>query len=194
MRIVEDNAYAGLLEDYVVSKKLTVIPELCSGCRTCELVCAIKHFGVNNPKKAAIRVMITYPHPVLRMPVVCSQCRMPTCAQACPVGALKWVDGVVYLDEEDCASCYKCVEVCPFGAIYAHDDCDYPIKCDLCGGDPECVKKCPKGALRLIPTAALGESKRLNNVLSYAQMKEIEFYEKGEKKIIRYAEVGKEEL
>jgi Fe-S-cluster-containing hydrogenase component 2 len=63
----------------------------------------------------------------------------------------------------------------------------------MCGGDPECVKKCPKGALRLIPEAALGESKRLN-ILSYTQMKEIEFYEKGEKKAIHYAEIGKEEL
>jgi Fe-S-cluster-containing hydrogenase component 2 len=62
----------------------------------------------------------------------------------------------------------------------------------MCGGDPQCVKQCPKGALRLIPEAVLGESKRLNNVLSYAQMKEIEFYEKGERKIIRYAEIGEE--
>ena len=50
-----------------MQKKLTVIPEQCSGCGICELVCAIKHFGVNNPKKAAIRVLITYPHPVVRM-------------------------------------------------------------------------------------------------------------------------------
>jgi hypothetical protein len=40
----------------------------------------------------------------------------------------------------------------------------------------------------------LGETKRLNNILSYAQMKEIEFYEDGEKKIIRYAEIDGEEL
>jgi Fe-S-cluster-containing hydrogenase component 2 len=61
-------------------------------------------------------------------------------------------------------------------------------------GDPACVKKCPKEALRLIPEAVLGETKRLNNVLSYTQMKEIEFYEKGERKVIHYAEIGKEEL
>jgi hypothetical protein len=48
--------------------------------------------------------------------------------------------------------------------------------------------------LRLIPEHALGETKRLNNVLSYTQMREIEFYEKGEKKIIHYADIGKEEL
>jgi formate hydrogenlyase subunit 6/NADH:ubiquinone oxidoreductase subunit I len=64
----------------------------------------------------------------------------------------------------------------------------------MCGGEPECVKYCPLGALRLMPEHVLGETKRLNNVLSYTQMREIEFYEKGEKKTIRYAEIGKEEL
>ena len=177
-----------------MSKRLTVVPEQCSDCRICELVCSIKHFGVNNPKKAAIRVISTYPHPVMRMPIVCSQCRQAACAEVCPSNALSWVDGVVRLDKDACMSCYKCVEACPFGAMYAHEDCEYPIKCDMCGGDPECVKNCPLGALRLLPEHALGEAKRLNNVLSYTQMREIEFYEKGEKKTIRYAEIGKEEL
>ncbi|HEY92185.1 MAG TPA: 4Fe-4S dicluster domain-containing protein [Dehalococcoidia bacterium] len=177
-----------------MSKKLMVIPEQCSGCRICELVCAIKHFGVNNPKKSAIKVLTIYPHPVVRMPIVCSQCKVPTCAQVCPVDALQRSDGVLQLDKENCISCYKCVDACPFGAIYVHEDYDLPIICDMCGGDPECVKKCPTGALRLIPESTLGEFKRLNNVLSYTQMKEIEFYEKGERKVIHYAEVGKEEL
>ena len=101
-----------------MTKKLTVIPEQCSDCRICELVCSIKHFGVNNPKKAAIRVINTYPHPVMRMPVVCSQCRVPTCAQACPTDSLRWVDGIVLLDRETCISCFKCVEACPFDALY----------------------------------------------------------------------------
>ena len=83
-----------------MAKMLAVIPELCSGCRLCELVCAARHFGVNNPRKAAVRVLVTYPHPVVRMPVVCSQCKMPVCADACPVGALRRVNGLVHLDTE----------------------------------------------------------------------------------------------
>jgi carbon-monoxide dehydrogenase iron sulfur subunit len=177
-----------------MSKRLAVIPEQCSGCGICELVCAIRHFGVNNPKKSAIRVMITYPHPVVRMPIVCSQCKLPACGRVCPADALRLENGVVQVVEENCVSCYKCVEACPFGAMYIHEDYGIPIKCDMCGGDPECVGKCPKGAIQLIPEAALGEFRRLTNVLSYAQMKEIEYYEKGEKKTIRYAEIGKEEL
>ncbi len=49
--------------------------------------------GANNPKKAALRVLITYPHPVMRLPIVCSQCKVPVCADACPVGALHRIDG-----------------------------------------------------------------------------------------------------
>ena len=175
-------------------KKIAVVPELCSGCRICELVCSIKHYGVNNPKKSAVRVMITYPHPVVRMPVLCSQCKVPVCADACPVDALTRQGGVVKLDKNTCISCMKCAEACPFGAVYAHSDIDEPIKCDMCEGEPRCVAKCPKAALRLIPEQVMGESKRMHNVLSYAHMKEIEFMEKGEKKTIHYADVGKEEL
>jgi Fe-S-cluster-containing hydrogenase component 2 len=175
-------------------KKLAVVPELCSGCRICELTCAIEHFGANNPKKSAVRVLVTYPHPVMRLPIVCSQCKVPVCAEACPVGALTRKNGVVQLDAHGCITCMKCVDACPFGAVYAHQDLDHPIKCDLCGGRPKCVDACPKGALRFIPEQSLGEAKRMNNVLSYTHMKEIEYTEKGEKKIIRYAEIGKEEL
>ncbi len=177
-----------------MARKLAVVPELCSGCRICELSCAIGHFGVNNPKKSAIRVLVVYPHPVMRLPIVCSQCKLPLCADACPVGALRRSETVVELDKAGCISCMKCVEACPFGAIFAHSDLDHPVKCDLCGGWPKCVEKCPKGALRFIPEQSLGESKRMNNVLSYTHMKEIEFTEKGEQHTIRYAEIGGEEL
>ena len=37
-----------------MAKKLAVVPELCSGCRICELICAIQHFAAANPKKSAV--------------------------------------------------------------------------------------------------------------------------------------------
>ena len=154
--------------------KLVVIPELCSGCRICELVCAIKHFGVNNPKKSAVRVLTTYPDPAMHKPVVCSQCEEPACADACPTDALQRVDGVVRLEEEKCIFCFDCVEACPFEAMFVHRDYGIPIKCDLCDGDPECIKKCPKEALRLIPETTLARFDLPDNIINYAQITELD--------------------
>ena len=84
---------------------------------------------------------------MVRIPIVCSQCKVPVCADACPGGALSRTNGIVHLDEESCISCMKCVDACPFGAIYAHSDNDYPIKCDLCKGQPACASFCPTQTL-----------------------------------------------
>ena len=46
------------------------------------------------------------------------------------------------LNEEKCIGCLACVDACPFGAIQINPDGDV-LKCDLCGGDPVCVKYCP---------------------------------------------------
>lgn len=173
-----------------MSKKVAVIPERCSGCKTCELVCALGHFGANNPKKSRIRVMVLYPHPVIRMPVVCLQCKEPKCADGCPTNAIVRKNGLVEIDEELCISCQKCVESCPFGAIFVHADVAKPFKCDLCGGAPRCVRACPKGALAFVPEHTMGQAHRLSNVLNYVHMKEVEFVEKGEKKRLRYAQIA----
>jgi len=154
--------------------KLVAIPELCSGCSICELVCAIKHFGINNPKKSAIRVLTTYPDPAISKPVVCSQCEEPACAEACPTDALSRVDGVVQLEEEKCIFCFDCVEACPFEAMYIHRDYGLPIKCDMCAGEPECVAKCPKDALRLVSEKDLAHFGLPDNILSYAQITELD--------------------
>ncbi|MCD6323879.1 MAG: 4Fe-4S binding protein, partial [Desulfurococcales archaeon] len=45
-----------------------------------------------------------------------------------------------------CIGCRECAYACPFGAINLNMVA-MPIKCDLCGGDPECVKVCPHDAL-----------------------------------------------
>lgn len=169
-----------------MNKKLVVIPERCSGCRICELVCSIKHFKVNNPKKSAIRVIVHYPHPIIRMPVVCHQCKEPKCAENCPTDAIYIKNGTVLIDEEKCISCHQCVTSCPFGAIFVHQDLKFPIKCDLCGSSPECVAACPKKALLYIPENLMGQAMRVASALKYAKLKEVEYVEKGEMKKIKY--------
>ena len=153
------------------------------------MVCAVSHFKVNNPKKGRIRIMTVYPHPVIRMPVVCNQCREPKCADGCSVNAISQVDGVVRIDPELCISCLRCVDSCPFGAMFVHEDVERPFNCDLCEGSPRCVKACPKGAIVFVPEHVLGQAHRLSNALSYAHMKEVEYVEKGEKRRLRYAEI-----
>ena len=39
---------------------------------------------------------------------------------------------------------------CPFGAISIDSGDEKLIKCDLCGGDPTCVKFCSTGALQYV--------------------------------------------
>ncbi len=173
--------------------KLTVIPERCSGCRLCELACSIKKFGVVNPKKAGVHVMVVYPAPVIRMPIFCHQCKDPKCAENCPVDAIACEDGVVKINEKECIGCEQCIISCPFGSIFTHEDMEAPFKCDLCGGEPECAKVCPTKALIYVPKHLLGQAHRMENVLKYAHMKQVEYFEKGEKKIIHYTETEKKD-
>jgi len=61
--------------------------------------------------------------------------------------------GSVTIDEEKCVGCGSCAEACPFnseGVIKPSVIAGKFIKCDLCGGDPQCVEICPTGALRYV--------------------------------------------
>ena len=142
--------------------RIVVVPERCGYCRICELVCAYVHFGVVNPRKAAIRVLSTFPNPPVNRPIVCMQCGKPPCMDACPADAIyRDEHGIVRVDPNKCIKCGNCAEACPFGAIFFHADVHHAIKCDLCGGDPQCVRYCPNQALRYLPPHELGQPQRV---------------------------------
>jgi ferredoxin len=62
---------------------------LCSGCRTCEMVCAnFNSGGRNSSSLARISVEKEYVKGDYQ-PKVCYQCADPPCLKACPVGALR---------------------------------------------------------------------------------------------------------
>jgi len=125
-----------------------VIPNMdaCVGCRSCELACSLTHHGVCNPERSAIRVLKKGLE--LDIPLVCSHgsaCAVE-CAAACPVEAISvGEDGIVNLDREACTGCGACELACPLRGVRVFDGKAY--KCDLCGGDPACVKVCNHHAL-----------------------------------------------
>ena len=59
--------------------------ELCSGCNTCRLVCALANFKEINPAKAALGIVGHFPGPGTYEIQFCDQCG--ACAEACPTGA-----------------------------------------------------------------------------------------------------------
>jgi Fe-S-cluster-containing dehydrogenase component len=48
----------------------------------------------------------------------------------------------VLVDRERCTGCGVCVERCPGSIPFLHPKDGKAVICDLCGGDPECVKVC----------------------------------------------------
>ena len=47
------------------------------------------------------------------------------------------------LDENVCVGCKVCTIACPFGTVNYNQDTGKVIKCDLCGGDPQCAEVLP---------------------------------------------------
>lgn len=135
-------------------KRLLVNAKICTGCRYCEIICSIRHERNVNPQKSRIRVssdILTGSD----TPKVCHQCGKPLCISACTVGAIQINNELhtpVILSEK-CTGCKSCIEACPFGEIFFDNERNVAIKCDLCGGDPQCVKFCR--ALPHIERAAL---------------------------------------
>jgi Fe-S-cluster-containing hydrogenase component 2 len=132
-------------------KIILVNDDVCTGCKICELACAFKKEGEFNPKKAAIHV-VNWPKDGLSVPMLCQQCKKPNCASVCPVEALtkNAETGVVELNTDLCVGCNVCISACPFGSIGRHAEMDVVIKCNHCGGSPECVRLCPTKALQYV--------------------------------------------
>lgn len=150
-------------------KVLVAVPERCTGCERCELVCSLVHFKTMSPSKSAIHVVRVH-HAPIDAPIFCVQCGL--CIDVCPVGALSRdkKTGAVIVDYGLCTGCESCVSVCPYGAITVDRAIRKAIKCDLCGGDPKCVKICPEGVLQYVDANKASYYKRL----TYASLQRVE--------------------
>ncbi|MHA1654088.1 MAG: 4Fe-4S dicluster domain-containing protein [Candidatus Thorarchaeota archaeon] len=135
-------------EVVVLQKQLMVDYTKCTGCRICEIACSARNEGVFQPSLARLRI-VKYDDLGLDIPHVCGPCEDAPCIDICPVYAMRRdpATGVVYVDHDKCILCKSCVGVCVSGVIRLDTVSMRVIKCDHCGGDPECVKVCPTGAL-----------------------------------------------
>ena len=131
-----------------MDKALIIHHEKCTGCRLCELVCAVKHDGISNPTRSRIRVM-KWEMEGLYIPMSCQQCEDAPCLNGCPVGAISRNEDLnrVEVDYDTCIGCRTCVSVCPFGAMTYNAVDRKVIKCDLCDGDPQCARFCEVKAI-----------------------------------------------
>lgn len=130
-----------------MSKILTISPEKCIGCRSCELICAFNKTGEFNPKESAVTVL-SFEEAAISVPVMCMQCEDAACVKVCPVGALsRNENGAIVTDEKKCIVCKMCISACPLGNMTFSAIEKKIVKCDLCGGSPKCEQFCPAGAI-----------------------------------------------
>lgn len=144
----------------------------CTGCRTCEAVCSAYHNpvkvngeilqGLGNPVYSRIRVHSFNPN--VDVPNVCNMCPDIPCVKACPVEPEpKTGRKAIYRDEKSltikidlgrCIACSSCAKACAeqrTGVIEIEPKTGKPRPlCNLCGGDPQCVKHCPFNALSIV--------------------------------------------
>jgi len=121
------------------------------------MACSLSKFGECNPKKSAISV-VRDEFERIEYPLICMQCEDAPCMKFCPQNAYSRDNGlsaptgvgtqagVVKYDASKCIKCRFCATICPYAAItVCHNEI---VKCDLCSGDPKCVKVCSTDAIR----------------------------------------------
>jgi len=145
-----------------MSKKILVIDsEKCTGCRKCELVCSVYHTGNSDPQRSRIKI-IKWDHVGFYLPVSCQNCDHASCAEVCPSGACRKDEKleVAVINSKRCIGCKSCVLACPFGVPTFDKVEGISVKCDYCGGNPQCVPACKAGALSFIDPDEIGMARR----------------------------------
>lgn len=143
-------------------KRILIDADKCDGCKNCSIACMNAHrtgggdsvytLDLNDPTNES-RNFIRLDGEGHYKPIFCRHCDVPMCAGSCMSGALQkdLKTGLVTYDGDRCGSCYMCVMNCPYG-VPKPDRVSRTkvIKCDFCkdkGGEPSCVKACPKKAI-----------------------------------------------
>jgi carbon-monoxide dehydrogenase iron sulfur subunit len=119
----------------------------CTGCGQCVLTCTYRNSQKFDLEQSDIHVL-QWENICLSVPHLCQQCEDAPCIAACPTDALAFHadTGAITLDKDLCTQCSACRDDCRYQVIHI-DYAGYPRTCDLCEGDPLCVKVCYPGSL-----------------------------------------------
>jgi len=133
----------------------------CTGCKTCELYCAVER---GSSGKTLLKAVQESPTPQARLrvegsnempfPLQCRHCLQAPCLDACLAGALvrDQATDMVVIREDRCIGCWTCTAFCPYGVIFPWPERKIALKCDRCAymEKPVCVDVCPTRALELV--------------------------------------------
>jgi protein NrfC len=136
-------------------KVLVHDPARCAGCGTCVMMCSLYHEGEVGPvlsRSGIVRDPFSYDFTFN----VCQQCSYPLCYVACPLKdrarLIDDVTGIVYVNEDACIGCGRCVDACRFDPprTVLHPEKRVALSCDRCmdrDEGPICAAYCTMDAL-----------------------------------------------
>ncbi len=120
----------------------------CIGCKACQMACKDRN-GLPTGLYFRRADTVETAGQLVRLSLSCSHCENPACLAACRNDAYSIDEnGTVLHDAGKCIGCGLCAASCPFGSIHMNPVTGQAQKCDLCGGDPACVKACPTRAVQ----------------------------------------------
>lgn len=127
-----------------IIKDIHINPDNCNGCRACEIACAAFHakpkYSSFNPSRARIRMVINEINDewvaIRSGSFSKNECK----------GRSRYI-----INGKEYSECSFCSTICPDRKIFKEPDSNLPLKCDMCGEDPEqipmCVQICSRQAL-----------------------------------------------
>lgn len=133
----------------------------CLACRNCERVCSFQEGGGFRRENSNIWVNIDLDDRII-FTMTCLHCENAACLEICPTNAIQRdpQTRAVVVDETLCVGCKVCVSACPFGNMHFENQRNIAAKCNLCNGDPKCVKNCMAEALHYGDINDLAKLKR----------------------------------
>mmetsp|Transcript_6262 Transcript_6262/g.3509 ORF Transcript_6262/g.3509 Transcript_6262/m.3509 type:complete len:161 (-) Transcript_6262:675-1157(-) len=155
-----------------MSKNIYIVDsERCTGCRLCEIICSVKHTGVSNPARSSIHI-IKWDNEGFYLPMLCQHCQDAACMAICPKGAISRDDdiGRIMINYDLCMGCKMCISACPFGAMGFDAKEEKVFKCDLCDGNPQCVRFCDMKAIDYVNVAKVQTSKMREAAEHYSEL------------------------